>query len=146
LKVQVLELDVEGRKLNLGHKQTEVNPWDAHETTYTIDSVHEGTIKETTDKGAIVTLQEGVDAFVPGRHMDKEDGTKLAKGETTQFKVLEFNKEYRRLVISHSAIFRAEEKKSIKANTKKSIEAEKPTLGDANNALQALKDKMESGK
>jgi small subunit ribosomal protein S1 len=146
LKVQVLELDVEGRKLNLGHKQTEVNPWDAHETTYTIDSVHEGTIKETTDKGAIVTLQEGVDAFVPGRHMDKEDGTKLAKGETTQFKVLEFNKEYRRLVISHSAIFRAEEKKNIKANTKKSIEAEKPTLGDANNALQALKDKMESGK
>ena len=146
LKVKVLELDVEGRKLNLGHKQTEVNPWDAHEATYTIDSLHEGTIKETTDKGAIVTLQEGVDAFVPGRHMDKEDGTKLAKGEAAQFKVLEFNKEYRRLVISHSAIFRAEEQRNIKANTKKSNDAEKPTLGDANNALQALKDKMESGK
>jgi len=145
LKVQVLELDVEGRKLNLGHKQTQENPWDAYEAKYTIDSVHEGTVKEVTDKGAIVTLEEGLDAFVPGRHMDKEEGGKIAKGDVVNFKVLEFNKEYRRLVISHSAIFRAEEQKNFKAATKKSNEAEKTTLGDANEALQALKDKMEKG-
>ncbi|MDT0552195.1 30S ribosomal protein S1 [Urechidicola sp. P050] len=143
LSVQVLELDVEGRKLNLGHKQTQDNPWDAHEATYAIDSVHTGTVKETTDKGAIVTLEEGVDAFVPGRHMSKEDGSKLVKGDTAEFKILEFNKEYRRIVISHSAIFRAEEQKNIKAAARKSQDADKPTLGDANDALQALKDKMD---
>ncbi len=146
LSVQVLELDVEGRKLNLGHKQTQENPWDDHEAKYTIDSVHSGEVKETTDKGAIVTFEEGVDAFVPGRHMPKEDGTKLVKGDTADFKVLEFNKEYRRIVISHSAIFRAEEQKNIKTATKRSQEAEKPTLGDANEALQALKDKMDGKK
>ncbi len=145
LQVQVLELDVDGRKLNLGHKQTQDNPWDAHQAKYSIDSVHEGTVKETTDKGAIVTLEEGLEAFVPGRHMDKEEGGKIAKGETVEFKVLEFNKEYRRLVISHSAIFRAEEQKNIKAAAKKSNDAEKTTLGDANGALQALKEKMEKG-
>ena len=143
LQVQVLELDVDGRKLNLGHKQTQENPWDKHEEKYAIDSVHTGTVKETTDKGAIVTFEEGVDAFCPGRHMAKEEGGKIATGETIEFKVLEFNKEYRRLVISHSAIFRAEEKKNFKAATRKSQDAEKPTLGDANNALQALKDKMD---
>ena len=146
LSVKVLELDAEGRKLNLGHKQTQENPWDKHEFKYTIDSVHEGTVKETTDKGAIVTLEEDVEAFVPGRHMDREEGGKIVKGDTVNFKVLEFNKEYRRLVISHSAIFRAEEQKSIKTAAKKSNEAEKTTLGDTNDALQALKDKMESGK
>jgi small subunit ribosomal protein S1 len=146
LTVKVLELDAEGRKLNLGHKQTQENPWDKHESKYTIDSVHEGTVKETTDKGAIVTLEEDVEAFVPGRHMDREEGGKIVKGDTVNFKVLEFNKEYRRLVISHSAIFRAEEQKNIKTATKKSNEAEKTTLGDTNDALQALKDKMESGK
>ena len=132
--------------MNLGHKQTQENPWDKHESKYTIDSVHEGTVKETTDKGAIVTLEEDVEAFVPGRHMDREEGGKIVKGDTVNFKVLEFNKEYRRLVISHSAIFRAEEQKNIKTATKKSNEAEKTTLGDTNDALQALKDKMESGK
>jgi len=146
LSVQVLELDVDGRKLNLGHKQTQDNPWDKHEDTYTIDSVHSGTVKEVTDKGAIVTLEEGVDAFVPGRHMAKEDGSKIVNGETIDFKVLEFNKEYRRIVISHSSIFRAEEQKNIKTATKKSQDAEKTTLGDTNDALQALKDRMESGK
>ncbi len=146
LKVQVLELDVEGRKLNLGHKQTQENPWDAYESKYSIDSIHEGTVKETTDKGAIVTLEEGLEAFVPGRHMDKEEGGKIAKNDTVNFKVLEFNKEYRRLVISHSSIFRAEEQRNIKAATNKSNDAEKTTLGDTNDALQALKDKMESGK
>ncbi len=145
LEVEVLELDVEGRKLNLGHKQTTENPWDKHEETYTIDSVHTGTIKEVNDKGAIVSFPDGVEAFVPGRHMEKEDRSKLAKGETAEFKVLEFNKEYRRLVVSHSAVFRAQEKRNIKAVNKKAESAEKTTLGDISD-LADLKKKMESGK
>ncbi len=145
LDVEVLELDVEGRKLNLGHKQTTENPWDKHEETYTIDSVHTGTVKEVNDKGAIITFQDGVEAFVPGRHMDKEDRSKIVKGDTVDFKVLEFNKEYRRLVVSHSAIFRAQEERNIKAANKQSDQAEKTTLGDIS-GLADLKKKMESGK
>jgi len=130
LDVQVLELDVENRKLNLGHKQTQENPWDAHEATYSIDSIHSGTIKEKTDKGAIVEFADGVEAFVPGRHLEKEDGSKLGKGDTADFKILEFNKEYRRIVASHTAIFRAEEAKNIKTVAKKAESAEKSTFGD----------------
>jgi len=145
LEVQVLELDVEGRKLNLGHKQTQDNPWDAHEATYAIDSVHEGTISDKNDKGATIAFADGVEGFAPSRHLDKEDGGKLAKGDTAQFKVLEFSKEYRRVVVSHSAIFRAEEKKNVKVATKKAADAEKTTLGDIS-GLAALKKKMEEGK
>ena len=145
LDVEVLELDVEGRKLNLGHKQTTENPWDKHEEKYTIDSVHSGTVKEVNDKGAIVTFEDGVEAFVPGRHMDKEDRSKIVKGDTVDFKVLEFNKEYRRLVVSHSAIFRAQEERNVKAAHKQSEQAEKTTLGDIS-GLADLKKKMESGK
>jgi small subunit ribosomal protein S1 len=145
LEVQVLELDVEGRKLNLGHKQTQDNPWDAHEATYAIDSVHEGTISEKNDKGATVKFADGVEGFAPNRHLDKEEGGKLAKGDTAQFKVLEFSKEYRRVVVSHSAIFRAEEKKNVKAAAKKANDAEKTTLGDIG-GLADLKKKMEQGK
>jgi small subunit ribosomal protein S1 len=145
LEVQVLELDVEGRKLNLGHKQTQDNPWDAHEATYAIDSVHEGTVKEKNDKGAVVTFADGVEGFAPSRHLEKEDGTKLAKGDTIRFKVLEFSKEYRRVVVSHTAIFKAQEKQNIKVATKKAADAEKTTLGDIS-GLAALKKKMEEGK
>ncbi len=144
LEVQVLELDVEGRKLNLGHKQTQENPWDAHEATYTIDSIHEGTIKEKNDKGAVVAFADGVEGFAPGRHLEKEDGSKFAKGDTAQFKVIEFSKEYRRVVVSHTAIFREQEKKNIKAAAKKSAEVEKTTLGDIG-GLADLKKKMEEG-
>jgi len=144
LEVEVLELDVEGRKLNLGHKQTTENPWDKHEETYIVDSVHSGTVKEINDKGAIVTFEDGVEAFVPGRHMDKEDKSKIVKGDTVEFKVLEFNKEYRRLVVSHSAIHRAQEEKNIRVAKKKADSAEKTTLGDIS-GLADLKKKMESG-
>lgn len=144
LEVQVLELDVEGRKLNLGHKQTQDNPWDAHEATYAIDSVHTGTIKEKNDKGAVVTFTDGVEGFAPGRHLEKEDGTKLGKGDTSEFKVLEFSKEYRRIVVSHTAIFKEQEKRNMKAVAKKSAEAEKTTLGDIG-GLADLKKKMEAG-
>ena len=143
LDVEVLELDVEGRKLNLGHKQTTENPWDKHEEIYQINSIHNGVVKEITDKGAIVTFEDGVEAFVPGRHMDKEDKTKIVKGETLDFKVLEFNKEYRRLVVSHSAIFKAQEEKNIRTAQKKSESAEKTTLGDIS-GLADLKKQMES--
>ena len=145
LDVQVLELDVEGRKLNLGHKQTQDNPWDAHEATYAIDSVHEGTVSEKNDKGATIAFADGVEGFAPSRHLDKEDGGKLGKGDTAQFKVLEFSKEYRRVVVSHSANFRAEEKKNVKVAAKKAVDAEKTTLGDIS-GLAALKKKMEEGK
>jgi small subunit ribosomal protein S1 len=144
LEVQVLELDVEGRKLNLGHKQTQDNPWDAHESTYAIDSVHTGTIKEKNDKGAVVTFTDGVEGFAPGRHLEKEDGTKLGLGDTIEFKVLEFSKEYRRVVVSHTAIFKEQEKRNMKAVAKKSAEAEKTTLGDIG-GLADLKKKMEAG-
>jgi small subunit ribosomal protein S1 len=143
LEVKVLELDIEGRKLNLGHKQTTENPWDTHEATYAINSVHEGHVKEKSDKGLIVSFSDGVDAFVPGRFTTKEDGTKLAKGDTDKFKVIEFNKEFRRVVASHTSIFKAQEEKNIKTAQKKAELAEKTTLGDIGNDLAALKKKME---
>jgi small subunit ribosomal protein S1 len=142
LEVQVLELDVENRKLNLGHKQTQDNPWDAHESTYTIGSIHEGTIKEKNDKGATVVFADGVEAFAPTRFLEKEDGGKLAKGDETKFQVTEFSKEYRRIVVSHTSIFREEEQKNIKAAAAKAQEVEKTTLGDIG-GLAELKKKME---
>ncbi len=145
LAVEVLELDVEGRKLNLGHKQTTENPWDQYEEKYSIDSVHKGTIKEVTDKGSIVSFEEGVDAFVPSRHMEKEDSSKLTKGAETDFKILEFNKEYRRIVASHTSTFKAEEQRAVKSTMKKMESAEKTTLGDISE-LADLKKKMEKGK
>jgi small subunit ribosomal protein S1 len=145
LEVQVLELDVENRKLNLGHKQTQDNPWDAHEATYAIGSTHEGLVKEKNDKGAVVTFSDGVEGFAPSRFLEKEDGTKLDKGETLKFVVLEFSKEYRRVVVSHTSIFKEQEKRNVKAAVKKAAEAEKTTLGDIG-GLAALKKKMEEGK
>jgi len=147
LDVQVLELDVEGRKLNLGHKQTTENPWDAYEDKYSVDSVHNGTVTQKTDKGALVSFgDDDVEAFVPSRHMEKEDGKMLDKGDTADFKVLEFSKEYRRLVVSHTAIFKAQEEKIIKKAKKRMEESvEKSTLGDIS-ALADLKDKMDAKK
>ncbi|MGG8495024.1 30S ribosomal protein S1 [Tenacibaculum sp. TC6] len=142
LEVQVLELDVENRKLNLGHKQTLDNPWDAHEDNYTVGSIHEGTIKEKNDKGATVVFADGVEAFAPVRFLEKEDGGKLGKGDVADFQVTEFSKEYRRIVVSHTSIFREEEQKNVKAAAKKAQEVEKTTLGDIG-GLAELKKKME---
>jgi len=144
LEVQVLELDVENRKLNIGHKQTQENPWDAHEETYTIGSTHTGTIKEKNDKGATVAFEDGIEAFAPSRFLEKEDGGRLEKGDTVEFIVTEFSKEYRRIVVSHTSIFKEQEKRNIKAAAKKSAEAEKTTLGDIG-GLADLKKKMEAG-
>ena len=149
LDVVVLELDVEGRKLSLGHKQTTDNPWDKYETEFALNTVHTAEITEMVDKGATIDFNEDIVAFIPSRHLEKEDGKKLKKGETAEFKIIEFNKEFKRVVASHTAIFREEEIANVKAAAKKqeaqAAEA-KPTLGDANNALQALKDKMDGKK
>ena len=146
LDVVVLELDVEGRKLSLGHKQTTVNPWDKYETDFALETVHTAEISEIVDKGATVEFNEDIVAFVPTRHLEKEDGKKLKKGDSAEFKIIEFNKEFKRVVASHTAIFKAEEIKNVKVAAKKAASAAaeaKPTLGDANDALQALKDKMD---
>ena len=151
LDVVVLELDVEARKLSLGHKQTLDNPWDKHEATYAVGTVHTGTVSEIVDKGATVEFSEDVQGFVPTRHLEKEDGKKLKKGDSIEFKVIEFNKEFKRIVASHTATFREEEEKNFKAASNESSNnnvasssnnAEKSTLGDID-ALMELKAKME---
>ncbi len=147
LEVEVLELDVDGRKLSLGHKQTMENPWDKYEAEFGEGTVHTAKITDLVDKGATITFNEDIVAFIPARHLEKEDGSKLGKGDEAEFKVIEFNKDFKRVVASHTAIFREQEAKNLTA-TKKKMEAQaeesKTTLGDANAQLQALKDKMVS--
>ncbi|WP_438963630.1 30S ribosomal protein S1 [Winogradskyella sp.] len=149
LDVVVLELDVEGRKLSLGHKQTTENPWDKYEKEFALGTSHNAAVAEIVDKGATVKFNEDIVAFIPSRHLEKEDGSKLKKGEEAEFKIIEFNKEFKRVVASHAAVFREEEakivKKAVKRAEAQAAEA-KPTLGDANDALQALKDKMDGKK
>ena len=147
LEVEVLELDVEGRKLSLSHKHTMDNPWDKYEAEFAVGTVHSAKITELVDKGATVDFNEHIVAFVPTRHLEKEDGNKLGKGETAEFKVIEFNKEFRRVVASHMAIYKESEAQIVKSagkRAKQSSEDEsKPTFGDANDTLQKLKDEME---
>jgi small subunit ribosomal protein S1 len=145
LDVVVLELDVDARKLSLGHKQTTANPWDKHEDAYAVGTVHTGTIAEIVDKGATVDFGDDVVAFIPTRHLEKEDGKKLKKGDEAEFKVIEFNKEFKRVVASHTAIFREEEDKNVKAATESAATTNAPasTLGDNNDILADLKAKME---
>jgi len=145
LEVVVLELDVEGRKLSLGHKQTTANPWDKYEAAYAVGTIHNGEISELVDKGATVVFEDDVVAFIPTRHLEKEDGKKLKKGEAADFKIIEFNKEFKRVVASHTSIFREEEEKNVKAVETTANAAEKTTLGDID-ALAELKERMEKGK
>jgi small subunit ribosomal protein S1 len=143
LDVIVLELDVEGRKLSLGHKQTTDNPWEKYAKTYKEGSVHELAITELVDKGATIFLNDDITAFVPGRHLDKQDGSKLGKGETAEFKVIEFNKDFKRVVMSHAAVYKGIEADNVKTSRlKMSDNAEKSTLGDLD-ALADLKRKMD---
>ncbi|MCQ2191140.1 MAG: 30S ribosomal protein S1 [Paludibacteraceae bacterium] len=151
IEVQVLEIDKENRRLSLGHKQLEDNPWDVFETIFTEGSVHEGTITEIVDKGAIVMLPYGVEGFCTPKHLTKEDGSVAKVEEKLQFKVLEFNKESKRIIVSHSRTFEegaAEEKKDFKKkkSTKKAeataaTTLEKTTLGDIEQ-LAALKSQL----
>jgi small subunit ribosomal protein S1 len=160
LDVVVLELDEENRKLSLGHKQLEENPWDTFETIFTEGSIHEGTVIKVGDKGDIVALQYGVEGFCPSKHSVKEDGSSLKVDEVTSFKIIEFNKENKRLVISHSRIWeeekeeaRKEESNSRKKDAKAESSAvkkvkdsvEKSTLGDLD-VLAQLKEQMENDK
>lgn len=153
IEVTVLEVDAENRRLSLGHKQLEDNPWETYETIFTIGSVHEGTVGKVTDKGAMITLSYGVEAFAPFRHLQKENGATAKMEEKLDFKVIEFSKENRKVVVSHARIH--EEAKSGKGDgkqeetTARSIKkvkesVEKSTLGDIG-ALSALKSELESG-
>lgn len=146
LEVVVLELDVNGRKLSLGHKQITQNPWDKYEVEFAVGTIHNGTISKVTDKGATIEFNEDIVAFIPSRHLEKEDGKKLGKGDTADFKIIEFNKEFKRVVASHTAIFKEEEAKIVKEATTQNanVTTEKSTLGDLD-VLQELKDKMEKG-
>jgi small subunit ribosomal protein S1 len=160
LDVVVLELDEENRKLSLGHKQLEENPWDTFETIFTEGSIHEGTVIKVGDKGDIVALQYGVEGLCPSKHSVKEDGSSLKVDEVTSFKIIEFNKENKRLVISHSRIWEEEKEEARKEesnNRKKDAKAEssavkkvkdsveKSTLGDLD-VLAQLKEQMENDK
>ena len=101
IEVVILDLDVDGRKLSLGHKQTKPNPWDNYEKDFALDTVHKSEISEVIDKGAIINFNDDISAFCPTRHLDKKDGSKLVEGESAEFKVIEFSKEFKRVVVSH---------------------------------------------
>ncbi|MDE6048591.1 MAG: 30S ribosomal protein S1 [Paramuribaculum sp.] len=154
IDVQVLEIDKEQRRLSLGHKQLEENPWDVFETIFTVGSVHEGTITEMVEKGAVVALPYGVEGFATPKHLVKEDGTQAQVDEKLNFKVIEFNKDSKRIILSHSRIFEDEAKaertetRKAKRAAKRAEEApvvstpiEKTTLGDLD-ALAQLKEKL----
>lgn len=156
IDVQVLEIDKENRRLSLGHKQLEENPWDVFETVFNVGSIHEGTITELIDKGAVIALPYSVEGFATPKHLVKEDGSSAQQGETLQFKVIEFNKDAKRIILSHSRIFedekriearaqenaqRQEEKETKAAVNNNNASAERTTLGDLD-ALASLKEKL----
>ncbi len=158
IEVVVLDVDVDNRRLSLGHKQLEENPWDVFETIFTVGSVHKGTITNTNEKGAIVSLPYGVEGFVPNRHMNKEDGSVAKPEESLDFKVIEFSKDNKKIILSHTRTFqdkkdteRARETtrtKSAQRHTKKAVRKlkdnlERTTLGDLE-ALAHLKEEIES--
>ena len=146
IDVLVLELDVENRKLSLGHKQLTENPWNKYEDEFALNSIHNSEIFEIVPKGATVKFNDDVIAFIPSRHMVKEDGSKLQKGESVDFKVIEFNKDSKRVVLSHTQTFKDIEEINKKLVNKKMQDdklSSKNTLGDANEQLQELKDKMD---
>ena len=145
IDVIVLELDVEGRKLSLGHKQTTDNPWDKYEKEFAVDTTHTVAITEVVDKGATIHFNDDIVAFVPTRHLEKEDGSKLNKGEEAEFKIIEFSKEYKRVVASHTVTFREQEMKNVKRAAQKvaASNSDKATLGDLD-ALANLKEQMDN--
>ena len=153
--VVVLEIDKENRRLSLGHKQLEDNPWDTYETLYTPGSVHKGKITEMMDKGAVIALNEGGEGFATPKHLAKEDGTQAQQGEELDFKVIEFVKETKRIILSHSRTFEeAKEEAKKAARSKRAPKKEEApavnnvaagtTLGDLD-ALAELKAKLEKG-
>lgn len=159
IDVMILNIDKENRKLQLGHKQLEEDPWNSLQETFSIGSVHEGTVVKKDDKGAVVQLPYGLEGFAPTRHLGKEDGKTISADETAQFIVIEFDRNEKRIVLSHSRIWEqviadekeavVKEKKAEAAKTKKAVKdiqgkVEKTTLGDLG-VLAELKKKMEGG-
>ncbi|MDE6227467.1 MAG: S1 RNA-binding domain-containing protein, partial [Muribaculaceae bacterium] len=155
IEVQVLEIDKGNRRLSLGHKQLEENPWDVFETIFTVGSIHEGTITEVMDKGAVIALEYGVEGFATPKHLVKEDGSQAKLDEKLNFKVIEFNKDSKRIILSHSRIAedankaeaRQQQRPAPKKQRREEEQAaapaiEKTTLGDLG-ALQALKEQMQ---
>lgn len=160
MEVVVLEIDKENRRLSLGHKQLEENPWDVFETVFTIGSIHQGTITGRNDKGAVVNLPYGVEGFAPSRHLSKEDGSKAHQEDVLDFEIIEFNKESKKIIVSHTKTFEkdmdtsssagagkprgkaAKGKSDNKAVQKINDAQEKTTLGDLG-VLSDLKDEME---
>ena len=155
IEVQVLEIDKDNRRLSLGHKQLEENPWDVFETIFTVGSIHQGKVIEVLDKGAVINLEHGVEGFATPKHLVKEDGSQAKLGDELEFKVIEFNKDNKRIILSHSRIAedankaerraqnatrRAEKRPA--AETAAAPAIEKTTLGDLG-ALQALKEQMQ---
>jgi small subunit ribosomal protein S1 len=152
--VVVLEIDKENRRLSLGHKQLEENPWDVFEKMFTVGSVHEGTVMEVFDKGAVIALPYGVEGFATPKHLVKEDGLLVKVDEKLMFKVIEFNKSAKKIIVSHSRIYEDEKKSEETPKKKKDTEktkkqakktksgAEKTTLGDITQ-LAAIKEEME---
>ncbi|MFZ9262287.1 MAG: 30S ribosomal protein S1 [Chitinophagaceae bacterium] len=155
----ILNIDKENRKLQLGHKQLEEDPWNALQETFTIGSIHEGTVTKKDDKGALVQLPYGLEGFAPARHLAKEDGKVVGADETAKFMVIEFDRNEKRIVLSHARIWEqvvadekeaiVKEKKADAAKTKKAVKdiqnkVEKSTLGDLG-VLAELKKKMEGG-
>ena len=155
IDVIVLDIDKENRRLSLGHKQLEENPWDVFEEQYTVGSIHEGKITELLEKGAVVSLAENVEGFATPKHLQKEDGSQAQAGEVLPFKVIEFNKDSKRIILSHSRTFEDPQREEKKAAAKKTrapkadapkIEnvAASTTLGDID-VLAQLKAQMEKG-
>lgn len=158
IEVQVLEIDKGNRRLSLGHKQLEDNPWDVFETIFTVGSIHQGKVIEVLDKGAVISLEHGVEGFATPKHLVKEDGSQAKLGDELDFKVIEFNKDNKRIILSHSRIAedatkaerraanagrRAEKRQQQQQSETVAAPAiEKTTLGDLG-ALQALKEKMQ---
>jgi len=147
IDVIVLELDSDDRKLSLGHKQTMDNPWDAYDKTFAEGTIHNGTIFNSNDKGSTIKFNDDVIAFVPSRHLLKEDGNKLKKGDTADFKVIEYNKDFKRVVMSHTVLFKEDEAKTVQKSLKKvnKKDSDKSTLGDLD-VLADLKKKMDDKK
>ena len=155
IDVVVLDIDKENRRLSLGHKQLEDNPWDVFEEQYTVGSIHEGKIIELLEKGAVISLGENVEGFATPKHLQKEDGSQAQAGEVLPFKVIEFNKDSKRIILSHSRTFEDPQREEKKAAAKKTrapkadapkIEnvAASTTLGDID-VLAQLKAQMEKG-
>ena len=156
IEVVVLDIDKENRRLSLGHKQLEDNPWDVFETIYTVGSIHQGKITDMLEKGAVVALDKGVEGFATPKHLVKEDGSQATAGETLPFKVIEFNKDSKRIILSHSRTYEdiaREEKKAMAKKAPRAKKEEAPkienvaastTLGDID-VLAQLKAQMEKG-